>query len=85
MPVGTTSGKPAASDTALRISTRRPTPTGVHSTSAVTPAACAFSSSGAISADHIVSVGLGIAGLVPGAQVDEHVLVRQDHAEFVLA
>ena len=50
MPVGTTSGIPAASETALRISARRPTPTGVHSTSAVTPAARAAASSGPISA-----------------------------------
>jgi hypothetical protein len=50
MPVGTTSGKSVASETARRISARLPTPTGAQSTIAVTPAARARSISGAISA-----------------------------------
>jgi hypothetical protein len=33
--------------------------------------------------DHRGRISLGVAGLVPGPQVDEDVLVRQDRAEFV--
>ena len=83
MPVGTTIGKSVASDTARSRSARRPTPTGVHSTSAVTPSALDPLDLGNHQRDHVGGVGLGVAGRVGGAEIDEDVLVGKDHAELV--